>query len=127
MSNYLPDMRAGDDYNIQLTVNDLAGVPVNITGYKFWFTVKTSFSDLDANAIFQFVTTVGDNANDVALSGICFISVPAAVTKLIAAGSYFYDIQQKAGVSGGLTTVLPPTSDYKDKLVVIPEITRAIS
>jgi hypothetical protein len=124
MAKYIPDLRAGDDYNIKLVVNDIAGLPVDITGYKFWLTLKASYEDLDIAAVLQFSTTVGDNVNDIALSGICYITVPASVTKTIPAGKYFYDIQQKVGTS--LTTVLPPIADYKDKVVVIPELTIAI-
>ena len=124
MSSYLPDMRVGDDYTIQLTVADENQLAVNITGYKFWFTMKSAFTDLDAAAVLQFSTTVGDNANDDAVNGICFISVPASQTKTIPTGSYYYDIQQKTA-TGGLTTVLPPIAEYKDKITVIPEITKA--
>jgi len=124
MAKYIPDLRAGDDYNLKLTVNDIAGLPVDITGYKFWLTLKSSYEDLDSAAVLQFSTTVGDNADDVALSGICHITVPASLTKPIPAGKYFYDIQQKVGTN--LTTVLPPIADYKDKVIVIPELTISI-
>lgn len=126
MSNYIHIMRAGDDYNLKL-VAELDGVPIDITGYKYWFTVKSAFSNLDSEAVLQFPTVVGDNPNDVAASGVCYISIPGAITKNITAGSYFYDIQQLAGINGGISTVLPPATDYKDKLIVIPEVTQAIS
>ena len=124
MAKYLPDMRAGDDYNIKLVINDSTGTAKNITGYKFWLTLKAAISDADTAAALQFSTTAGDNVNDDLPNGICYMAVPAAMTKLIVSGEYRYDIQQRVGNS--LTTVLPPIADYKDKLTVIPEITRAI-
>ncbi len=123
MSKYLPDLRAGDDYPITLTVKDSLGQPQDITGFKFWLTFKSSFSLLDADAELQFVTTAGDNVNDNLLGGICVLYVPAATTALIPVGSYYYDIQQQAGVAGGLSTVLPPVADYKDKILVVPQVT----
>jgi hypothetical protein len=125
MAKYLPDFRVGDDYPIELTIKDLNGNAQNITGYKFWLTLKSSFDLDDASAELQFISTVGDNPNDQPLSGICFLYVPASITKDIPAGSYYYDIQQKAGVNGGLSTVIPPVVDYKDKVIVVPQITRS--
>ena len=124
MAKYLPDMRAGDDYNVKLVIKDVAGVAKDITGYKFWLTLKASISDADAAAALQFSTTAGDNVNDDIANGICYMAVPAIMTKGIIPGEYRYDIQQRVGTA--LSTVLPPIADYKDKLIVIPEITRAI-
>lgn len=124
MAKYLPDMRQGDDYNVKLVINDTTGAAKNITGYKFWLTLKASISDADAAAALQFSTTAGDNVNDNLLNGICYLAVPAAMTKLVPPGDYRYDIQQRVG--NALTTVLPPIADYKDKLTVVPEITKSI-
>lgn len=124
MAKYLPDMRVGDEYNITLTVNDTNNVAVDITGYEFWFTMKTAFEDLDNAAVLQFKTTAGDNVNDDVVNGICYLTVPASMTKVVPVGKYFYDIQQKVGTS--ITTVLPPVEDYKDKISVVPEVTKAI-
>ncbi len=126
MAKYLPDLRAGDDYPITLTVKDNAGAARDITGYKFWLTFKSSFDLSDADAELQFVTTAGDNVNDDLIGGICVLYVPAATTALIPVGSYYYDIQQKSGVAGGLSTVLPPVADYKDKILVVPQVTVSV-
>lgn len=125
MSSYLPDMRAGDNYKIKLTITDSLLIPIDITGYKFWLTLKSAFTDLDVASVLQFTTTVGSNVNDVALSGVCIIDVPAASTKSIAEGNYFYDIQQITPL-GDITTVMPPVADYKDRIKVVPEVTIAI-
>lgn len=124
MAKYLPDMRAGDDYNIKLRILDNNSNVVDITGYKFWLTLKSSFEETDNLAVLQFNTIAGYNNNDDPTQGICYLAVPAALTKPIAAGSYYYDIQQEVGTN--VTTVLPPVADYKDKIIVVPEVTRAI-
>jgi hypothetical protein len=126
MSNYLPNIRAGDDYSIKLIVQKPDLTLQNITGYKFWLTLKTSFALNDAEATLQFITTVGSNPNDNAAAGECYIYVSGAQTKTIPAGSYYYDIQQKT-LDGGITTIVPPIEDYKDKIIVVPEITKAIA
>lgn len=126
MSNYLPNMRVGDDYSIKLIVQNPDKTPQNITGFKFWLTLKTSFALDDAAATLQFITTVGHNPNDNAAAGECYIYIDGEQTKTIPAGSYYYDIQQKT-LDGGITTIVPPIEDYKDKITVVPEVTRAIA
>lgn len=124
MAKYLPDMRQGDDYNIKLVIKDSTGAVKDITGYKFWLTLKASLSDADSAAALQFSTIAGDNVNDDLPNGICYMAVPASMTKEVVPGEYRYDIQQRVG--NAITTVLPPIADYKDKLIVVPEITKAI-
>ena len=125
MAKYIPDFRVGDSYKLSLVVKDEFGVAVDITGYVFWLTLKAAFTDADVDAVLQFKTTVGDNPSDDALNGICNLYVPAADTKAVPVGKYFYDIQQLAGTD--ITTILPPVEDYKDKLSVLPEVTVAIT
>jgi hypothetical protein len=124
MSKYLQAMRAGDDYNLKLTVTAINTLPVDITGYKFYFTVKSSFDETDLNAVLQFSTTAGDNPNDDIPNGVCYLSVPAALTKVIPQGKYFWDIQQTVGTK--ITTLLPPPVDFEDLLIVVPEVTKAL-
>lgn len=124
MAKYIHDFRAGDDYSLKLTCKDNAGLPANITGYKFWFFLKSNFEDLDNAAVLQFSTTAGDNVNDDVVNGICYIYVPSTLTKTIPTGKYFYEIQQKT-LSGAIATVVPPVEDYKDKVFVAPELIKA--
>jgi len=125
MAKYLPDMRVGDDYSIQLTVNNTDTTPVDVTGYKFWLTLKADYTLDDTLAALQFSTTAGDNANDDLLNGKVFLYVPGSLTKTVLPGQYYYDIQQKSS-TGGLSTVLPPIADYRDRLLVVPEVTQTI-
>jgi hypothetical protein len=126
MAKYIHDFRVGDDYSLKLTCNDSTGTAIDITDYKFWITLKSSFDDLDSEAVLQFVTTVGDNADDDPLNGIAHIYVPNGITKSIPSGKYFYEVQQKTA-SGAIKTIVPPVEDYKDKVFVAPELTRAVA
>jgi hypothetical protein len=125
MSAYIQDMRVGDDYKFSIVRQGLDTLPLDITGYKFWITLKRSFDDLDADAVLQFSVTAGDNAGDDLLNGLCIVHIPASITKDVPVGKYFWDIQESA-LGGQITTVLPPLADYKDKINVYPEVTRAI-
>lgn len=130
MAKYLDDLRVGDDFLQKITVSKpVNGVdtPVDLTGYKFWITVKTNVADLDADAVLQVSTTAGDHPADDEVNGIVYLYIPASVTKTVPAGEYFYDVQmmQPGGGSTGITTLVPPPACYDDKLTFYPEITRA--
>ena len=117
---HLPNMRQGDDYTVEIKYP----IGTNITGFKFYLTLKASFDDLDAAAILQYSQVVGDNILDDALNGVLFFSVPASITATVAAGSYYYDFQQ-ISIGGQVETLMPPIDDHKHKLIVIPQVTRA--
>jgi hypothetical protein len=123
VAKYIDDMRIGDEFNLELRLTDLAGSPQNITGYKFWITLKTSLDDADIDAVLQFSSTAGNNVNDDIVGGIAYLCVPSSMTKLIPAGAYFYDVQYAIGTT--VSTIVPPVADYKDKVLVVPEVTRA--
>jgi hypothetical protein len=120
MAKYIHDFRVGDDYILKLTITDLNDAPVNITGFDYTLTLKSNFTDANANAVLQFTTTVGDNANDNAANGIVFIHVPNTLTKLISSGKYYYEIEEVA--NGVVSTRVPPIVDYKDKVFVAPQL-----
>jgi hypothetical protein len=121
-SKHLPNLRQGDDYTIEIKYP--AGT--DITGFKFYITLKSDFEDLDSTAALQYSTVAGDGLLDDPIKGVCFLTVPAAVMAMVVAGSYFYDLQAIAP-SGLVTTLAPPIDDYKYRLSVIPQITRATS
>ena len=116
---HLPDLRQGDDYSIEIKYP--AGT--DITGFRFYFTLKNSFDELDADAVLQYSTTAGSGTLDTPLLGSCVMTVPAASTASVAPGGYFYDLQA-ADNGGHVVTLVPPLSDYNHKLVVIPQVTR---
>ena len=122
MATYLEDIRQGDDYVLKVDF----GTSNDITGFEFWLTLKNDFEDVDANAVLQVSTVAGSDPADDPTHGIGFIRIPAATTKAAAPGSYIYDLQVKTD-SGLITTIIPPNSDYRDRVKVIPEVTKAIT
>ena len=120
MANYLEDIRQGDDYTLKVNfgAND-------ITGFEFWLTLKNDFEDTDANAVLQVTSVAGSDPGDDPTHGIAYIRILASQTKQIIPGSYIYDLQVKT-TSGLINTIIPPNSDYKDRVKVIPEVTKAI-
>jgi hypothetical protein len=121
MATYLEDIRQGDDYVIKVDF----GSDNNITGFEFWITLKQDFEQTDAQAVLQFTTVAGDDTADDPTHGIAYIRIPAATTKAIDPSSYIYDVQVKT-TTGSVQTIIPPNSDYTDRVKVIPEVTKAI-
>ena len=119
MATYLQDIRQGDDYVLKFDF----GSACDITGYELTLTVKESFTDTDANAVLKYSSIAGSNSADAPLIGISYLMVPADITKLTEAGNYYYDVQVKTP-QGNVATLLPPIDDYKDKIVIAPEVTR---
>ncbi len=90
----------GDDRDYDFAIVDRAGVAENVTGWAFWFTVKTAASDADDAALFQLTSAAGGIVVDVAASGIGRVLVRAAHTKGQPAGKYRFDFQCRKGASG---------------------------
>jgi hypothetical protein len=120
MAKHLPTIRQGDDYKVR--VNFPAGT--DITGARFFLTLKNSFDDDDGAAVLQWVHLVGSGENDDAQNGFCLIAIPASVTAQIPAGAYLYDFQATFA-NNERVTLAPPIEEYKVKLTVIPQVTRA--
>lgn len=125
MAAFIPDMRVGDEYTLKIQYP--AGT--NITGYKFWLTLKTNAADLDAAAALQYSTVAGDQPSDEVLNGIAYMVIPSSIMKAVVAGEYLYDVQaKKPGAAGeGIKTLLPPINATDDVVTVFQEITRAIA
>lgn len=90
----------GDDRDYDFTVVDRAGVAENVAGWSFWFTVKASAADADADALFQLNSDDGGIVIDVAAAGLGRVLVRAAHTKGQAAGKYRFDLQCRKGAAG---------------------------
>jgi hypothetical protein len=121
-TKHLPSIRIGDDYTLRIAYP----VGTDITGFKFYLTLKKSFDDSDADAIFQSSYIAGTNVLDDAEIGVCFFKVPASKTMTIPKGNYYYDFQAISAI-GEVTTLAPPIDDYRKKLSVISTITLALS
>ena len=117
---YIPNIRAGDNYLLEIKYNN----GTNITGYKFWLTLKAKFTDGDALAILQATTTAGDYPTDDPLNGICYLSVASAITAGLPIGNYYFDLQAKSATDE-IATLLPPIDDYRSKITVVPQVTNA--
>lgn len=122
MATYLEDIRQGDDYTLKVDF----GTANNITGFEFWLTLKNDFEDSDAQAVLQVSTVAGDDPADDPTHGIAYVRIPAATTKAVEPSSYIYDLQVKTS-TGLISTIIPPNSDYKDRVKVIPEVTKDIA
>jgi len=77
----------GNSYGSTFTLKSkITGKPLDITGYKFYFTIKNSLADADASAVFQKSWTSHTNPKE----GITAFSLSIAETNGIAVGKYFY-------------------------------------
>lgn len=118
---HLPDIRQGDDYSLKLEYPD----GMDITGFKWQLTLKSSFDLPDSSAVLQKVKIAGDSQLDTPMQGICYIILTGLETGNLPAGRYYYDLQAVSN-TGVITTLLPPTAEYKYKIAVIPQITRGV-
>lgn len=96
----------GADYNITITIDDVDGLPFDLTGYTSKSQIRKSY--YSANAAGQFTITIPTPTN-----GGIVLALPAANTANIAAGRYVYDILIKDSsnnttrVLEGIVNVLP--------------------
>jgi hypothetical protein len=119
MAKYIADFRQGDTVKIKITYD--AGT--DITGFVYWLTLKACFEDADSAAVLQVETTAGDHPDDDVANGVVYIVASATDTAAVPPGRYYYDVQELSA-GGEIRTLFPPTADYKDRLVVIPQVTR---
>ncbi len=113
MAKYIPDFRQGDTYRIKMTYPE----GTDLTGYKHWFTVKSSF---DSAAVLAVSSVFGAHTGDA--NNIAYIEASPQLTALIPSGKYVYDIQSKAP-NADVITMVPPPKDYKDPLFIAPQVT----
>lgn len=122
MSQFLPDIRQGDRYEISIRYP--AGT--DLTGYRFWFTLKRQLEDADSVAVLQVVSDAGSDIHDEPTNGLVFLSALEYLTGSAPKGSYYWDIQSR-GPSGQVKTIAPPAEFYDDKIRIVPQVTRAQS
>ena len=102
-----------DDISLLLVRQDGDGAAVDITGYTYFFTMKTLRDDTDADALIQKVVTAHTDPTN----GKTTISIDAADTASIAPGAYFYDIQEK-DTSGNIMTWTSDTFQLEQDITV---------
>ena len=89
----------GDDLGIRLEFLDTSDVPIDITGWTIFLTIKKTKDDTDAAAVVEADTsTIPDPT-----LGKILIVVPNTTTMHLT-GSYWYDIQIKK-VDGTIQTI----------------------
>lgn len=122
----------GDTFTLKVQVTQLPdgapdgtfAIPVNITGYKIYFTVKRYLTDPDAYAVFQ--SNSADLTTNVtitdALNGKATCKMPASKTVNFPDGLVvlLYDVTA-IDLSGNVSTVDSGT------VTIVPDVTRAVS
>jgi hypothetical protein len=114
MAKHLADFRQGDTVRIKIQYPG----GTNLTGYKHWLTLRTSFDA--ATAALAVETAFGNHTADA--DNVAYLEATPAQTALLAPGKYVYDVQAKAP-NGDIVTLLPPIEDYGDKIAVRPQVT----
>lgn len=128
MSKYISSFRRGDTKQITVSRSgkDSSGslVPVPfLPGSTLTLTLK---SDIDQpSPTLQLVHPVGSGPLDDLDGGICILSLPSTQTSALEPGKYYWDIQLVEDTPWGLatTTLAPPTSDWKDRIEVVADVT----
>ena len=115
MDNRLRIVR-GDTIPFNLTITDTDDLPVNITGFTLFFTVKEDIADDDANA----VVSISQTSHTDPANGLTSLVVPSATTELLSAGEYYWDLQIKYA-DGSIQ------SSYPGVLTVVADVTQRTS
>jgi hypothetical protein len=116
VSKDLSPLIRGDDWTIKLEIQS-DGVPLDISGYKFYLTLKANIDDADPGAL-QVSVVTPTNAESVL--GISYIIATDVETSGLDALSYHYDIQQ-IDTSGHVQTL------QLGKVKVIKDVTLTTS
>ena len=96
-------------------------VPQDLTGFRIWFTAKTTYVDPDLRAVAQLDNlAIGGVTVTNAVQGIAIVNMPAIKTAGFpdAAVMLYYDIQTKDGAGNIKTT-------ENGSVTVFPDVTRA--
>lgn len=94
------EIKRGDTFTQLITVTDYLGEVVDITGAKFFFTVKPNNADSDNDD--EAVISVDWTSHTTPESGITTLQVPAEDTQ-VPSRDYVYDVQM---VLDGVVTTL---------------------
>lgn len=103
-SDQLPDFFRGDNLDVQYTIKDRDGNPINLTLKTLTFTLKQNTDLGDVDAAIQ--TTLANDPDQVTNPGVTSLLVEAATTALVTPGRYDYDIQYKDTANGYIETLV---------------------
>jgi hypothetical protein len=94
--------------------------PIDITGYKFWLSIKSKLNDSDDDVVAQ---AIKEDPHTDPLAGITVLSIPASVMKGLS-GEYYFDVQMKDTTElddeEGITTLVTGVLEIRD------DVTQAI-
>ena len=107
------DIYRGDNKSYTLAFTDAAGDPIDITGWKMYFTMKRNPNHSDDQAPIRVDVT----AHDDPANGLTSFNLTNAQTYLLMPGTYYYDIQVKKAENDILTIV-------SGEIIVLADITR---
>ena len=111
----LNDLVRGDDWSIKLTLAS-GGSAIDITGFTFYFTLKSNINDPDPGDLQVTASSSGQDAQD----GIVYITVADSITSGLVPQKYKYDVQQ-IDSGGSVKTLL------LGNVKVIQDVTLTIS
>jgi hypothetical protein len=109
----------GDDWTLKLVLTSDSSV-LDITGYTFWFTLKSSVDDADPGALQVTSTPSTATSPTEASQGILYINASKTLTDSLTPGTYNYDVQQIDGSNKVQTLLI-------GKVKVVKDITRSTS
>jgi hypothetical protein len=111
------EMFRGRSQQFDLTITK-DGAPLNVTGWRFWLTVKARPADADADAIFQVTDEDFSRTNPTVGLVSCLVRpAKTAALKLNSDRAYFFDVQGTDGgegvysVAGGQLTIHPTVTE----------------
>jgi hypothetical protein len=92
-------LEQGTTFKVELTLDDVYGSPINLTGYTIRSQARRSY--YSANATINFVASI-TNANN----GLVTLSANSAVTANVPAGKLVYDVIATDTGTGTITRIL---------------------
>jgi hypothetical protein len=104
-------LEQGTTFNTSITLDDIDGVPFDLTGVTTKSQIRKSY--YSANTTAEFIVTI--NSPD---TGVILLSLNAPVTANIAAGRYVYDVAIKdtantvTRVLEGIVNVIPQVTKF---------------
>jgi hypothetical protein len=107
----------GDTWYTDILVCDLEDVPIDITGWTAWLTIKYKAEDIDANAVYQQKVTAHTDPT----LGQTRFTLPGA-SSILLLGNFSFDIKVK--------TLASPAEYYTlclGTFTVVPNITRSLT
>lgn len=119
MAKYIEDFRAGDTFKIKLDY----GSTKDLTGFRWWLTLKAEFAADDFEAELKIEKVAGDHADDDETHGVVWIVIPSSATIDLNPGKYLYDLTEKSA-SGDIRTLFPSPDDHLDRIRIVPRVTR---